>query len=415
MKERPLRVLLIVNHYPPDVNPSGRLMSQLAAGLRERGLSIDVLTTVPHYEGFRTDPAYRGRVAVRETASGDHILRVAVFASGNKQNMRHRLLNYLSFGAAATLAGLLWRRRYDIVLASSGSFFTGVSAWILRLVRRARFVYNVQDIYPDVPVRAGQLTNPAAIRGLEMIERFMYKRAAHVTVVSAEQRRILLEKGVPPGKLTVIPNFVDTEFIRPLPRANAFRSRHGLADKFVIVYAGNLGFAYEFDTLIETAARLRGIEDVVFVIVGDGVLREPVSRALAARGLANVLCLPFQPEADLPELRAAADVHVVPYRRGAAQTSMPSKLYEIMASERPAVVAAEAGTDAHQLVTDHACGLTVEPEHEAQLRSALLALYNDRALAMRLGVAGRKAAERMFTRDVAADRYAALLRSLAGS
>jgi colanic acid biosynthesis glycosyl transferase WcaI len=410
---RPLRVLLIVNHFPPDVNPSGRLMAQLAESLRARGMSVDVVTSFPHYENFRIDPAYRGKVVATEAVGADTITRLWVYASGTKQNMLHRLANYLSFSALATFAGTLKRRRYDVVLANSGSFFTGIAAFVLRVLRRAPFIYNVQDLYPEVPVRAGQIKSRAVIRALEGIERFMYNRAAHVTVISREQENILHRKGIPPAKVTRIPNFVDTDFIRPLPKDNPFARAQGLVDKFVVAHAGNLGFAYDFDSLLSCAASLRERDDIVFLIIGDGVRRNDIENRVRSEALTNVRMLPFQPESQLPDARAAVDVQLSLYRAGSAQSSLPSKLYEIMASGRPSIVSAEPGTDARELVEETRSGVAIDPESPAQLRAAVLHLHDHRAVARELGANGHAAALRYYSRDVAADRYAALIRAVA--
>ena len=320
MTERMARILIVVNHYPPDVNPSGKLMHQLALGLRERGHTVDVLTTFPHYQSFRTEPGYRGKLIAREKVDRGRVTRVWAYASGNKQRMLHRLANYLSFNALASVIGPLSRTRYDVVLANSGSFFTGITGWLIRLLRRTPFIYNVQDIYPDVPVRAGQLRNPTAIRALEQIERFMYDRAAHITVISNEQRSVLMRKGVPGSRVTVIPNFVDTTFIRPLPKDNELARRLGLHDRFVVAHAGNLGYAYDFESVLQAAAMLKQQSNVLFLIVGDGVLREHLAVQIAARALTNVRMLPFQPEADLPWLRAAIDVQLSLYAKGSVQS-----------------------------------------------------------------------------------------------
>lgn len=407
-----MRVLLITNHFPPDVNPSGKLMSQLAEGLRARGFGVDVLTTFPHYEGFKVEREHRGKLLEQEHVGGDIITRVWAFASGRKQNMQHRLANYLSFNALATLQAIRTRRP-DVILANSGSFFTGVTASVVRLLRGVPFVYNVQDIYPDVPVRAGQLTNRFAIRNLERIESFMYRRAACISVISREQRVVLLGKGVSDRKLVVIPNFVDTDFIKPLSRDNEFARKHGLTGKFVVAHAGNLGFAYDFDTLLTVAARLQGDPDLLFLIVGEGVRKPDIEQRVRAEGLRNVRLLPFQPESVLPELRAAADVQVALYRTGAALSSLPSKIYEIMASGRPALVAAETGTELRELMEQNACGIAVDPENADQLCDALQRLRAQPAMVAELGQRGRTIAQQQYSRDVATERYAALLQSVA--
>lgn len=384
-------------------------MHQLAEGLRTRGWRVDVLTTFPHYQSFRIEPEYRGKLIQHEDVPGGRITRVWVFASGKKQSMMHRLLNYLTFNGMATLTAGFRRRRYDVVLANSGSFFTGVSSWLLGLLRRTPFIYNVQDIYPDVPVRAGQLQPGPAVRGLEVIERFMYDRAAHITVISNEQRRILEQKGVPASKLSVISNFVDTDFIRPFGKDNPVSRRLALHDKLVIAHAGNLGFAYDFSTLLQVAERMRSDPRVLFLIVGEGVRRADIEGEIASRSLLNVRMMPFQPEPDLPQMRAAIDVQVALYARGAVQSSLPSKIYEIMASARPAIVAAESGTDLCELVRSSGCGTCIEPENADELHAAIVAMIDDPSERIAMGERGRAAVLSGYSRDAAVTAYAALL------
>lgn len=407
-----MRVLLISNHFPPDVNPSGKLMAQLADGWRQHDINVDVLTTFPHYEGFRIDDAHRGSLIEHENVGADRVTRVWAFASGKKQNMKHRLLNYLSFNVLATVVGVLRKQRYDVVFANSGSFFTGISSWLLDTIRDVPFIYNVQDIYPDVPVRAGQLRNANAIAALEKIESFMYRRATHVTVISREQERVLLNKGVPASKLSVIPNFVDTSFITPQPRDNAFSAANGLQRSFVLAHAGNLGFAYDFDTLIECASQLQNETDILFLIIGEGVQKNAIAEMLEKRALKNVRMMPFQPEAELPQMRAAIDVQLALYRPGAAQSSMPSKVYEVMASARPVIAAAEQGTELYELVKGGDSGIVVPPADVAALKNAILSM-RDQQQRERMGQNGRREVEARFSKASAVERYVHLLKQVA--
>ena len=413
MTERTLRVLIITNHYPPDVNPSGKLMHLLAGGLRDLGHTVDVVTSFPHYQSFRIEPPYRGRLIATEKVPGGRVTRLWAFASGKKQRMLHRLANYLSFNALATINGVFSSRTYDVVFANSGSFFTGVTSWVLRVLRRTPFIYNVQDIYPDVPVRAGQLRHGAAIKGLEHIERFMYSRAQHISVISEQQCAVLQRKGVPAAKISVIPNFVDTEFIRPLQKDNPVSRRLGLNNKFVAAHAGNLGFVYDFETILQAARALGSDPNILFLIVGEGVRRDELQHRIEELQLTNVKMVPFQPEADLPLLRAAVDVHLSLYLRGAVETSLPSKIYEIMASGRPAIVAAERSSDLCKLVDTTGCGICIEPENSTQLVSAIRRVSTDNAYAALLGQRGRDAAVRKFSKEAAVEAYAELLTRVA--
>ena len=280
------------------------------------------------------------------------------------------------------------------------------------LFRSFPFIYNVQDVYPDVPARAGQLEAQWQVRWLDRIARFMFARARHITVISEEQRRNLLAKGVPAHKLSVIPNFVDTDVMVPLPRDPEVEARFGWQNQFVVMHSGNIGFAYDFDSLIEAADRLRGHPDIRFVLIGEGVRKAELMEKAQTAGLGNVQFLPFQPEADLPRIRSCADVQVSLYRRGSSELSLPSKLYEIMASGRPVLASAEPHSEVTRLVLNAESGMVVEPEDAEDLTAAILELRADPALRARLGESGRAYAVAHHSVDAIADEYHALFTQL---
>jgi putative colanic acid biosynthesis glycosyltransferase WcaI len=410
-----VRVLLPILQFPPDVNATGRLMAQVGEDLVARGHSVSVVTTFPHYEKFRVWDEYRGKLAQREGYRGMDVLRLYVHASGRKQRLADRLMSYLSFNALATAAGLLSRASFDVILCPNGSFFSGLSSAAIGAAKKTPYVYNVQDLYPETPVRTGHLRNRHVIRSLEQIERFMYTRAAHVSVITESFRDHILSKvaGMAPEKVSVVPNFVDTTFVRPLPKRNAFSERYGLADRFVVTHAGNLGYAYDLDTLIAAAGLLRSEPDVLFLLVGDGVAKSRLERKVAELGLDNVRFLPFQAHADLPLLRASSDVQVALYRPGSASHSMPSKVYEIMASGRPVLAAADEHSDLWNLVEDAGCGVCVTPEDPHALADAVRQLRADGDRGQAMGARGRMVAERLYARPVVVDRYAELLHNVA--
>ena len=409
-----MRTLLLIIQFPPDVNSTGILMSQVAKGLMTRGHDMSVITSFPHYEQFRVWESYRGKWRERTREQGMDVTRVPVFANGKKQNMNYRLLSYLSFNALAALTNFLRREKYDVILCTNGSFFTGVAAYTSGGIKGTPFVYNVQDLYPETPVAQGQLTSRRAIKGLARIERFMYHRAKHITVITpAFEKNLVREKKVPSHKVSVIPNFVDTNFMRPLPKENSFSRQHGLANKFVVTHAGNLGYVYDLDTLLDAAAQLRHERDMVFLLVGSGVMRDLLQAKAQALLLDNVRFMDFQPYENLPYLRGASDVQVSLYRAGAAKYSMPSKLYEIMASGRPVLASAEAESDVANLIAETRCGICVEPQNADALAHALVELKNDSARRAEMGQHGRAAAEKQFSLETVVAQYDALLRRVA--
>jgi colanic acid biosynthesis glycosyl transferase WcaI len=408
-----MRILLPIIQFPPDVNPTGVLMAQLCEGLTACGHEVSVITAFPHYENFRIWQEYRGKLVQRGRHENIDVVRLYVYAPG-KKSMVNRLLSYVSYNTFATLAGAISRHRWDIILCPNGSFFNGLSAWFLGQLKSAPFIYNVQDVYPDVPIRAGQLHNPYAIAALRSMEQFMYKKAAHITVITPAMRANLLSKGVPASKITVIPNFVDTDFIRPLPKDNDFARAHGLYDKFVVTYAGSLGYVYDLETLLDAAARLSSQKDMLFLVVGHGVAKSDLEKKARELKLDNVRFMPFQPRESLPWLRASSDVQVSLYKNGAANDSFSSKIYEIMASGRPLLTSSEEGSGVARLVKTAECGLCVRPRNSEQLADAILRLYRDSSLREEMGRHGRQYVEENYSKRAAVTSYNDLLQSVGG-
>ena len=408
-----LRVLLLVNQFPPDVNPTGKLMKQLASGLTERGHRIHVVTAFPHYEEFRIAEPYAGKRIERSEEDGLTITRVWVFASGAKHRMWHRLANYLSYNGAAFIAAQGSAADYDITLAPNGSFFTGMTAAALQVLRGTPFIYNVQDIYPDVPAQAGQLASSWQVRGLRLIERAMYGAASHITVISESQRANLVSKGVAAERITIIPNFVDTDRMRPQAPAPALSKRFGWEGKLVVAHSGNLGFAYDLDTILDAARLMRDRIDVGFVIIGDGVRKAELQEKAERLELPNLQFLPFQPEHELPQLRATIDVQLSLYRPRASELSLPSKLYEIMASGRPVIASAEPDSEVARLVRTAESGLVVPPGRADSLADAVTQLAADPARRAVLGACGRRFVTQHHSLVAAVDRYETLLLQVA--
>ena len=407
--KRSLRILIFVSQYPPDVNSTGLLMHRLSKGLVGRGHEVHVVSTFPHYAAFRVPEQYRGRIIQRSIEDGIHVTRVWVFASGQKQRMWHRLVNYLTYNVGAFLAAQSSAADYDVALATSTSFFTGITSWLLGVLRGFPYVYNVQDIYPDVPARAGQLKSKWQIAGLDAIGSFMHAQAAQVTAISDEMRLTLIRKGVPAEKVSVIHNFVDVHQMRPVLRDEKFAARFGWNGKLVVMHGGNIGFAYDFDSILAAAHRLRDRDDIRFVIMGEGVRKAALQARVAAENLTNVQILPYQPHSDLPQVRACSDVQLSLYRRGSSEFSLPSKLYEIMACGRPVLASAEPASEVTRLIRNADAGLVIEPENVDALVEAITALQREPQRREQLGRNGREFVVAHHSDEAAVEAYEACL------
>lgn len=405
------RILLLTLYFEPDIGANAVIVTELAEELVNHGHHVTVVTGFPHYATNVTESAYKGKIVTRETSGNLKIIRTYLYTSSQKGRFLVRFLNYVSFNVLSTLAGL-FSGRQDIILAPSPPLTIGLSAAIIGFFKRVPYLYNVQDINPDVLIKLGILKNRLFICFSKGLEKFVYRCAKHITILSEGFKDNLLKKGVPESKLSIIPNFIDPDFVKPLPKENDFRIRLNLQGKFVVLYAGNLGHSQNLEHLLACAKSMADEEDMVFLIVGNGS-REPYLKARAQElSLANVIFLPFQPHEEVPQIYGAADVSLVTLKKGIALDSVPSKLYTIMASARPVVAAVDRGSDAWQLVEKASCGVCVEPENPLALQQAIIKLKEDSKQRREFGENGRRYVVDHHTRKLIGDAYHDLLTGL---
>lgn len=386
-------------------------MSSLANEFAARGHQVTVITTVPHYAQNQVWPEYSKRLIYHERADNLQVYRIFTYVAKNKASSAQRAIAYGTFHLLSFMR-MISLPRYDLLLAPSPPLSNGVIADLVSRFRAKPFIYNVQDIWPDVIVRAGMVKNESTIRRLENMESYVYRRASHITVLSEGFRKNLINKGVPSEKITVIPNFVDSGFITPQPKDNSFSRQYKLQDKFVVLFAGNMGFSQGLETVIDAAQTLHGNKAIRFLMVGNGAGRRKAEEYLKTLQLNNVLFLPYQPQEMLPSLYGAADVCVIPLRRGFTAESVPSKLLTIMGAGKPAIAAVDQGSETWDLIYRSKGGICVEPENPASLAEGILHYYQSPESGRIAGENGRRCVECEFRPEAIADRYLGVMEKL---
>ena len=414
-----MNLLVLCPHFAPDVAPTGEVMTQIAAGLTDRGHRLHVVTSLPWYRHHAIEDGWGGRVVRHDDSAWGRVTRVHPFPT-DKTNITARALAFGGFTALSGLAGLFTRCRPDAVLAMSPPLTLGLAGWSVARTRGIPFVFNIQDVFPDVAVELGAISDPRIISAASWLERETYLRADAVTVLSDDLRENVVSKiagrggsAGDPSKVRVIPNFIDTEWIRPGDRHNAYRRELGLTDETVVMYAGNVGLSQSLELVIAAAAHHAHDPQVVFVINGGGSARADLERAAA--GLPNVRFVDMQPKERLPEVVAAADIHVVPLRAGLARSSVPSKLYTILAAGRPVVASVDPGTEVARTVETAGAGTAVPPDDPEAFTKAIDRLVRAPEEAASMGAAGRRFVERWASPEAVSASYEALFEELRGA
>ena len=328
----------------------------------------------------------RGRLVRRETTTWGTVSRVHPFPGRDKRNLWRRAAGFAGFSALAGWTGLGaggWLRRADAVLAMSPPLTMGVTGRLVAWAHRAPLVFNIQDVFPDAAVETGAITNRHVIAVAGWLERISYRLADAVTVLSEDLRANVVAKA-PTARVVTIPNFVDTDLIRPAERMTPYRVELGIGGEPVVLYAGNVGLSQSLDLLVETARRC---PDLTVLINGDGAARAELERQAA--GVPNVRFAGYVPDSRLGELLATGDIHAVPLRRGLARVSVPSKVYSILAAGRPVVAAIDEGTEIPNLLEASGAGIAVAPDDADRFVDAVRRLATDSELAARMGRDGR--------------------------
>jgi colanic acid biosynthesis glycosyl transferase WcaI len=397
-----VRILVLNQYFHPDRSATSQLLTELCEDLA-RHHEVWVVTGRPSYNPSEATPS-RGLVS-RERHGDVRVARVWS-TSFPRADMAGRLTNYGTY-LLSSIAGAFSVADPDVVVALTDPPPVGLIGVVTAAARRRPFVLVTKDIFPDVAIRVGKLSNPAVIRTLRAMSRLLFRRADRVVSIGRDMDRRLVELGVPLEKIETIHDWSNGSLVRPLDGPSTVRKEHGWEDRFVVMHSGNVGLSQSLETLVDAAALLRDQEDIVIAIVGDGAAKAGLQRRARERKLSNVAFLPYQPKASLSQSLGAADIHYVGLKRGLVGFIVPSKVYGIMAAGKPYVAAVEPGSEPALVVEEHGCGFVVEPDDPEALARAIVEARE--APLEELGRRGREAFKRLYDRPIATGAYRRLL------
>jgi glycosyltransferase involved in cell wall biosynthesis len=395
------RILVLNQYYWPGVEATAHLLTELCEALAE-DYDVEVVTGVLH--GHEDAPR-------EDEHNGVRIVRVSS-TSYERSELGRRAVNYFSYLGAA-LAYTLRGPKPDLVLCMTDPPIVGdVGVTVGRRFGAPVLVIS-QDVFPEIATELGRLRNPAVVRVLGALVGSYLRRADSVVAIGETMRERLEEKGAPPERLRVIPNWVDTRVITPQPRDNPWALQHGLDSRFVVMHSGNVGHAQDLDSLVRAATFLRDRDDLSIVIAGFGARHaEMLELAERLEVEDTVRFLPYQQRERLPFSLSSADVHVVGLARGLAGYVVPSRLYGILSAGRPVIAAADEESETARLVREVGCGVVIPPGRPELLARTIREAADGVYDLSEMGRRGRAYVEEEADRLVAMERYRALVREL---
>lgn len=405
-----MRVLLINQFFFPDVAAVAQFMTDLAEDLTKRGAEVSVLCGHARYSRQQNPLGEEGQHVQSLKVHRTFSLRLR-----GRSGAIH-LMNYLSFLLAAPLRATLLPK-HDCSLVFTNPPLIASAGWLLKRLRGTKFVYVVEDLYPDVAIQLGFLRrNSRVTQWLSRLSIGLLQRADRVVALGDGMKQALLERGVQEEKIVIIPNWADGEQVYPLEAArNWFVGHHRLAGKFVVQYSGHLGEAHDFSTMLGAARKLNSRDDIVFQFIGEGPRKREIEAFKRDHRLRNVVLLPYQQRQHLRYSLGAADVGLISLKPELEPLMLPSKVYGIMAAGRPFLYIGSEEGDISQLARVARCGFTVPLGNVDLLEKLILKLYQDESLRQTLGRNARAFFLANFDRKVSTARYYDLLNDVLGN
>lgn len=410
-----MKILKLPPYYFPEQVSSTHLSADLTEGFVSKGWLVENIVPMPcrgisdelrnEYKHKRHEILYDGKVTVN---------RFPMFKEGRNpviRALRYFLVNSIQKKRAKNAKGI------DLVYGGSTPPIQGLLCGrVARLLsrkygRKVPFIYNLQDIFPDSLVTTGLARKDSLLYRIgSKIEKKTYQYADKIIVISNSMRKNILDKGVPESKIKVIPNWIDTSKVVPVAKeANALFEEFAIPkEKFIVLYAGNLGAAQGTEVLIEAAERLKEHSEIQFVIFGNGIDFETIQRKIHEEHLNNVFLHALLPQNRVSEVYSLGDVDIITCKKGTGMSSMPSKLWSIMACNTEIIASFDEESDLAEVLRESQGGICVEPQNAAALAEAILSSYQRRKEGKPPQICSREYVEQHASKERCVSEYIAL-------
>lgn len=368
-----------------------------------RGISDEIRRT---YKGKTEEILYDGRL---------HIFRFPLYKEGKSPVMR--ALRYFLMSCYMFFWAILKKEAYQcnvMYVVSTPPIQGALAALVKKIHKSIRFVYGLQDIFPDSLVGVGLTKRNSILWKIgRLIENFTYSNADKIIVISEGFKQNILAKGVPTDKIEVVYNWVDEQAVVDIPRNNNILfDKYGLdKDKFYVTYNGNIGLSQNIDMLMDVAKSLEQEDNIHFVLVGDGAYKDQLVRIIEDNKIKNVTLLPFQPYEDISHVFSLGDVSLVISKPGVGANSVPSKTWSIMSASRP-VLANFDENELKTIIAGNNCGIFTKAGDKVAFTDAILKLYNNKELCKEMGKNGRQFVMHNLTKAVGTQKYIDVIKSV---
>jgi len=407
-----MRICIIGLYFPPDMGGGSLLLWNTSTSLNKSGHRIKVITAVPHYPDGRVPERYRTKFFVKENVNGLEVFRVWVPPLPT-HGLSSRLITYLSFTINYFMTFFFVGgidAIYDLGLYPEFPLFS-FPAFVHSRLRRIPWIFSSADLWPDVLIDLGFVRSKFFAKVLKSLAKLVDRLAGGITTINDSIKAGILRRGIPENKVHVVDMSVDTDFFRPLNEGEFSIQNDEFDDKFIVEYSGIFGPAYDFDTVLNAAKIVEPHNEVLFLIRGDGELKQKIVSRMKKLMLKNVRLLGrVESRSQVVEFLNIADVLLIPMRTvKVSYTATPSKVIEYFSCGKPVICCTRG--ELAKLIRESGAGLVVEPGNAKALAEAILTLLKDHESRIIMGENARKLALNRFSHARMGERLGSIISS----
>jgi glycosyltransferase involved in cell wall biosynthesis len=398
-----MNILILTHYYPPEIGAPQARLSEMAKAWVELGHNVSVLTCFPNHPTGIIPEKYKNKRYLEETIDGIKIYRTWVYATPNKGFIK-KIAGHLSFMFSAVFQGYKATKNIDIILSSSPTFFSIISAYVFSKLYKIPYIFEVRDLWPAIFKELGVLKNKVILNILESIELFLYRNAKFVVSVTESFTKNIASRGINSNKLHTITNGVDLTRYFPIEKDEALIDSLKLNNKFIALYIGAHGISQGLTSIIESARLLKDNPTIHFLFVGEGADKDKIMALASDYNLNNITFLPGQDKAKVTSFYSIMDVGLVPLKDiPLFKTFIPSKMFEMMGMGKP-IIASVCG-EAEVILNKSKGALVAEPENSSQIADHILKLSKDNSLQESLSKNGLEFVKENYNRKTLAKKY----------
>jgi glycosyltransferase involved in cell wall biosynthesis len=400
-----MKILLIHQYFLGKEDPGGSRFNQFVKYWESKGHEITVIAGTVHYSTGKKEEKYKGKWITKEKYSEKVIVyRTYVSGSYNKSFIG-RFWGYFSFTLSSLTTALFKTPKHDVIIVTSPPLFVGITGILTKWFKNTPMIFEVRDLWPESAIDTGVLTNKLFIKAAYLVEKFSYKFADKINVLTPAFEKALIEKkSINKDKIMFVPNGADLDIFQPGKKENWVREKYNLKGKFVITYMGAHGIANNLDSILNVAKKCLENKDIRFMLVGDGMEKKRLKDRAISEGINNVIFVESQPKQVIPDFCNASDVcSAVLKKVDTFKTVYPNKVFDYMSCAKPILLGIDGV--ARDLIEESHSGYYVDPDNPEDFKEKIVRLYENKEELISLGKNGLDYVTTNFSREKLAENY----------